>query len=295
MNGPSDSGGVASGGVATGGVITGGVIAGFFAFTEITEPSAHRAYNEWHQFDHLPEQLPIAGIASGQRWVASPRCRAVTYSSEVETDDENTGGRPDISVAQYLTLYLMRGPLDETLRSFYDLAVQLHEEDRFFPHRRALESGPLAVRGLFAAPRVRVSPAAVPYRPNRGVYAVVSAPGSDRTGEISESSIGDLDSEAAGELLRIDGVAGVWFFGPGRGTFDRVGTDGGETKAPAGSGSAFSAEVTLCFLDEDPVSVAEEITHLLRPSWERDGRMPRLAGPYETVVPGSWDWFDEPS
>ena len=62
-------------------VDSGGVVAGFFAFTEITEPSAHRAYNEWHQLDHLPEQLPIPGISHGQRWVSSPRCRDVSYSS----------------------------------------------------------------------------------------------------------------------------------------------------------------------------------------------------------------------
>ena len=45
---------------------------GFFSFTEITDPREHRAYNEWHQLDHMPEQLPIRGIAWGQRWVATP-------------------------------------------------------------------------------------------------------------------------------------------------------------------------------------------------------------------------------
>jgi len=41
--------------------------------------------------------------------------------------------------------------------------------------------------------------------------------------------------------------------------------------------------------------VAGEITKLLRLRWEAHGRMPRLAGPYETIVPRSWDWFDAPS
>jgi hypothetical protein len=308
MNGPGDSdkttsAGATSGGVSSAGATSGGVIAGFFAFTEITEPSAHKAYNEWHQFDHLPEQLPIAGIASGQRWVATPACRAVTFSNGKGSGDEESAGQAaDLSVAQYLTLYLMRGPLDQTLRAFYDLAVELHKKDRFFPHRRAIESGPLAVRELFAAPRVRVSPAAVPYRPNRGVYAVVTDPTSDRSEASSESIYGNLDAETAGELLRIDGVAGVWFFGPGRDTDERSrsesldGSERGDSaraeSEPAGSGSALRGEVALCFLDEDPVPVAEQITELLRPRWERDGRMPRLAGPYETIVPGSWDWFD---
>ena len=49
---------------------------GFFSFTEVTDPSAHEAYNAWHQLDHLPEQFTIDGITFGQRWVRSPRCRA---------------------------------------------------------------------------------------------------------------------------------------------------------------------------------------------------------------------------
>ena len=34
---------------------------GFFSFTEITDPAAHREYNEWHQLDHMPEQFPMRG------------------------------------------------------------------------------------------------------------------------------------------------------------------------------------------------------------------------------------------
>ena len=48
---------------------------GFFSFTEVTDPSAHEAYNAWHQLDHLPEQFTIDGIEFGCRWVRSPRCR----------------------------------------------------------------------------------------------------------------------------------------------------------------------------------------------------------------------------
>ena len=51
-------------------------VIGFFSFTEVTDPGAHRAYNEWHQFDHLPEQFSIDGIVFGQRWVYTPACRA---------------------------------------------------------------------------------------------------------------------------------------------------------------------------------------------------------------------------
>ena len=216
-------------------VDAGGVVAGFFAFTEITEPSAHRAYNEWHQLDHLPEQLPIPGISHGQRWVSTPRCREVSHWSVLDA-----GGSADLSAAQYLTLYLMREPLDETLALFYDLAVRLHDEDRFFPSRRALESGPLPVRATAAAPRVRVSAAAVPYRPNRGIYALVDNPTRDSDGRQTSTL-----SKSADDLLQIDGVAGVWLFGPGdsRPQDDRSQRDTGST--PLGTGAPLEAVVTI--------------------------------------------------
>ena len=51
------------------------VVAGFFSFTEV-EAGAHRSYNEWHLFDHLPEQFVLPGIAGGWRWVRTPALAA---------------------------------------------------------------------------------------------------------------------------------------------------------------------------------------------------------------------------
>jgi len=39
-------------------------VLGFFSFTEVTDPSAHEAYNAWHQLDHLPEQFTIEASTS---------------------------------------------------------------------------------------------------------------------------------------------------------------------------------------------------------------------------------------
>jgi hypothetical protein len=60
----------------------------------------------------------------------------------------------------------------------------------------------------------------------------------------------------------------------------------------AGGGVPFEADVTICFLDGDPVQVAEDVTDLLGPRFEIEGASPRFAGPFETVVPWAWDWFD---
>ncbi len=153
----------------------------FFSFTEITDPSAHEAYNAWHQLDHLPEQFTIDGIFFGQRWVRSPRCRTV-----------ERGGSSELRPFHYMTLYLMRD--DAVLHEFFALGRELWEKDRFFAARRAVLSGPFAVGERWAAPRVAVSPGAVPFRPSQGVFVVVGPP---------------VDGAA---LVEHSGVAGAWQF-----------------------------------------------------------------------------------
>ena len=154
---------------------------GFFTFTEVTDPSAHEAYNAWHQLDHLPEQFTIDGITFGQRWVRSPRCR----SAEAGSGDR-------LEPFHYMTLYLMRDA--EVLAPFQALGERLWAESRFFRARRALLSGPFEVVGAWAAPRVAISAGAVPFRPAHGVYAVVGPA---------------IDGE---RLIDAPGVAGAWQF-----------------------------------------------------------------------------------
>ena len=219
----------------------GKVAAGFFSFTEITDPSEHRAYNEWHQLDHLPEQYPLAGIVAGQRWVSTPACRAARAASG-----------PRLDPVHYLTLYLMAEPVEQTLAEFRALAVRLHQADRFFEHRRALLSGPFDVTGSGVAPRVRVSADAVPFRPTRGIYVVVDQ-GPDRHRD------GDLEPWVA-----VDGVAGVW-------RFEASERPGAEHWSAGGS------RVTVWYLDRDPLAVAAELAPLLSAGWA--GRAtPRFRG-----------------
>jgi hypothetical protein len=156
-------------------------VLGFLTFTEVTDPSAHEAYNAWHQLDHLPEQFTLDGINFGRRWVRSPRCAAV----------EDACG-PLLERFHYMTLYLLRDRA--VLREFNALGQRLYDEDRFFAARTALLSGPFEVTGRWAAPRVAISPEAVPFRPSTGLYVVVGPP---------------VDGEA---LIGHEGVAGAWQF-----------------------------------------------------------------------------------
>jgi hypothetical protein len=221
---------------------------GFFSFTEVTDPDAHRAYNEWHQLDHLPEQFPLAGIVYGQRWVSTPACRASRAVSG-----------PDLDPIHYVTCYLMAEPIEPTLEDFFALGAELHRLDRFFKPRRAHLTGPFRVDDTMAAPRVLVSAAAVPYRPHRGVYAIVGAPS------------GGAPADA---VLEVPGVAGVWTF----------------TTNPALSSPRWTAGargITLAWLDDDPLTVAPRMAPLVS-----ELRDVEFAGPFETITPWEWDWFD---
>lgn len=226
------------------------VIAGFFSFTEVTRPDQHRAYNEWHQLDHMPEQHPLPGIAWGERWVSTPACRAA-----------RTASGPLLDPVHYVTLYLMAAPLDQTLADFFRLARELRDLDRFFEHRNAPLTGPHDIVGTAAAPRVLVSPASIPFRPNLGVHVRV-----DR----------DLDVEVQRDrldaLVEVPGVAGAW-------AFRRRPDDG------AGAGDVPQA-ITVAWLDGEPLDVAASIAAL-----PPDGD-PVFEGPFERVELGRWDWFD---
>jgi hypothetical protein len=240
---------------------------GFFSFTEITDPAEHRAYNEWHQLDHMPEQYPLPGVAFGQRWVRSPACRDASAVASAPFDG-----------VHYMTLYLMTEPVDATLREFFDLGGRLRALGRFHRYRRSHFSGPLCVLEGAAAPRVLVSADAVPYRPNRGVYVVVEEP-VDRA-RLDEHTRW-LHETHHPSLLAVEGVAGLWTFTTSNQFRDHP-WDTGDRR------------VTVVWLDGDPVAVAAALDLADAPRRERDDATRVLfAGPLQTVVPWQWDWFDE--
>lgn len=231
---------------------------GFFSFTEITDPTEHRVYNEWHQLDHLPEQYPLPGVAYGQRWVSTPACR------DARLVDEDP-----LRVVHYMTLYLMTEPVDRTLEQFMELGQRLRDLGRFHQHRRSHLSGPLDVVAIRAAARVQISGSAVPFRPNLGVYVIVEEPaGRDETGAV--------------ELCQVPGVAGAWSFSADERHAEHAWRPG-------------DRRITVCYLDAPPLEVAANMGGVLRRRWARSTEVrPLLAGPFETITPWQWDWFDSP-
>ncbi len=237
---------------------------GFFSFTEITDPSEHRAYNEWHQLDHMPEQLPLRGVAYGSRWVATPACAA----ARLVADD-------DLASTHYVTLYLMTQPVETTLDEFLALGQRLRSLGRFHQQRRSHLSGPLQALEAAAAPSALISGEAVPYRPHRGVFVIVEAP----EGAPDDAHDQWLHRDWTPSVLDVDGVAGLWTFATSP-RLNRLTWDPGNRR------------ITVVYLDDEPLRVTDALTPLVEERW-RDGAVrPQYAGPLETIVPWQWDWFD---
>jgi hypothetical protein len=166
---------------------------------------------------------------------------------------------PGLDPVHYVTCYLMAEPIEQTLDAFFALGAELRRADRFFAARHAHLTGPFRVVDAAAAPRVLVSAAAVPFRPHRGLYVIVDA---------------GTSAPRADALLADPGVAGVWTFATN----------------PALTSKRWSAgerRITVAWLDDEPLDVAAR----LGPS-VTEANAVELAGPFETITPWAWDWFD---
>jgi len=239
---------------------------GFFSFVEVTDPAEHKAYNEWHQLDHLPEQFQIPGIAFGQRFVASPRCRQARVVAE-----------PEVAPAHYVAVYLMGDPPTPTLDEFLELGDRLRNLGRFHQHRPAHLSGAWQALEGWAAPRVLVGADVVPWRPGTGIYTIVEEPVGDT--EAVDDFVRSEHLTGVPRLLEVPGVAGVWTFSTSA-LYRNPRWTPGRTR------------ITVCWLDGDPVTTATALSPLVQHRWAVAPMRPILAGPWEVIHPYQWDWFD---
>ena len=112
--------------------------------------------------------------------------------------------------------------------------------------------------GTAAAPRAVAGADVMPWRPARGVYVLIEE------GEASPAS-----------LVEAPGVAGVWWH---RGC-----------EAPGGFlGGGTGRQITLCYLDEDPLAGAGALGELVRRRWASGAVRGLLAAPFHTLVPFEW-------
>lgn len=245
----------------------------FFSFLELTDPTKHREFNEYHQLDHRPENLALPGVVWGDRWVRTPDCAAASTGSDGVLDQ-----------IHYVAMYWFAEPLAQTMTEWVQLGTSAFQwgrrPDTDYARR---ETGFFRPLKGYVNPRVLVSADALPFRPVRGLhvtYLRVAEPGTSA----AERAFGWYDRVEIPNLVACPGVAGAWtftsdYFGPG-------------SEAP---GHRRDLRVHLLYLDEDPLEVLDGIEKR-RSEWDGfdlDGVIEqRIATPLRPIVPWEWDWFD---
>ena len=142
------------------------------------------------------------------------------------------------------------------LETFSELSGALREAGRSPFILRPVQRGVYAVADKLVAAQVRIGADVLPWFPARGVYLLIEQ------GEVSTPSLTD-----------VSGVAGVWV---ARSVPSRFSTAGA------------SQQGTVCFLEDDPVDVAQRLRPTLEMRWSNSGIQPLLAAPFYTVVPHEW-------
>jgi hypothetical protein len=144
------------------------------------------------------------------------------------------------------------------LESMGTLAAALVAAGRMPLRLPMVELGAYDLAGIAAARRVLVGADVIPWRPATGVYLLV-----------------ERGAGPAADLTETPGVAGVWWFR----------SDGGP---PRGAPGDVPLQITYCYLDDDPVAVAERLRPAVEQRWTDGDVVPLLAAPFH--VPVDFDW-----
>lgn len=263
----------------------------FFSFSAMSDPSMHRAYSQWHQLDHLPENRALDGVIFGERWVRTPRCVELSGPSVSEIPDPPggiTGLASDFGPqsAQYMTMYWFAEPVEQSVANWNDLAA------RSFHWGRRPEIGWtdrwmgffVPVKG-YANPAALVGPEALPFRPHTGLLVQVShTSGSNR--QLNEL-FSWYDTVDIPRTTRLDGVAGCWTFAS---LSHYAGNHGNEQPYEA-------IRVHVYFLDGEVESTLSGIRNSGSaddaPASRSQLEKIVLDSPLLPIQPWQWDWFDQ--
>ena len=249
----------------------------FFSFVELEDATQHRAYNEWHQLDHRPENLALPGVAWGDRWGRPGSHRSAGTAA------------PAYAGVDYVAMYWFREPVAESLAAWERLGEDSFQWGRgpLLPGvRRRLLSFFVPVKG-YAAASARVSADALPYRPNRGIHLTLTRY-AEPHGADAHSQFAWQDRTLVPALLDVNGVAGAWTFSFHH--HQRQLPPGTVTDKPA------SLRIRLVYLDGEPL----ETTAAMAAAEQRLGAQRQgapapgceevlLASPLHTIIPWQ-DW-----
>ena len=155
----------------------------------------------------------------------------------------------------HVMTYLFADPA--ALGPFGALSKALSGERRPLATPR-IQLGAYELVGKSAAPSTVAGADVIPWRPALGVYLLI-----------------EQGRTSSAPLVEVDGIAGVWWL------------EGGVAGPPFESDRR-GLQLTYCFLEDDPVAVAERLRRPLAERWEHKDVEPLLAAPFHMVVPFEW-------
>ena len=232
----------------------------------MTDPARHRAENELFQLYHQPELRSLPEVAWVDRWVCAPDCTAhATRTAE---------GRFD-----YAAIMWLRPPAHASARAcaeHFERAAQLGLHSRAWAET-TLETFMVPLKG-YVRRAALLSADALPFRPNTGVWLVVSRFHRHHDAD-AEDVFRWYDQTRIPDLLDCPGAVGAWTFAAR------------DFYAPDRDLAQPMLRVTLVYLEGDALPFTDQVAKLS--SRDTSGVEKILfAGPLRAIVPWQWDWFD---
>jgi hypothetical protein len=234
----------------------------------MTDPRKHRAENELFQLYHQPELRSLAAVAWVDRWVLAPDCAAQsTVTAEYRFD--------------YASICWLRPPAHASARTYnehFERAAQLGLHSNAWAET-TLDTFLVPLHG-YVRRQVLLSAEALPFRPNTGVYLIVSR--FDRHHDADAEDIFRwYDQTRIPDLLDCAGAVGAWTFAAR------------EFYAPDRDLAKPMLRMTLVYLEHDPLAFAGGVAKLPSARRRDVGHVEAtlFAGPLRAIVPWQWDWF----
>jgi hypothetical protein len=103
-----------------------------------------------------------------------------------------------------------------------------------------------------------------------------------------ERGVYEVQSKAAAPRVKVGSDVFPWV--PVRGAFLLV-ERGSASAVPNLASAQANQSITYCFLDDDPIAVAERLRPVLAARWADPGIEPLFAAPFFAVVPYEWDRY----
>jgi hypothetical protein len=217
-------------------------------------------YIEWHALDHQPEMHRLASVRASLRLVSTPACRAARAASTNLYDDvDHVMTYFFVDTAAFRGWEALNDELGDAGRMPYRRGVPL---DNSIPRVPFIDRGIFEVKGMVAAPRIKVGADVLAWWPARGVYLLVER------GELSPS-----------DLTEVAGVGGAWW------------ATGIPAEFPAVISDHTGLQVTYCFLDDDPAETSDRLRPALEKRWADSAIEPLFAGAFHTIVDYEWDRY----